>query len=109
VEEPPGDNRRCYEEHAECLVPPEDPRLLGSPFSFGNLLVVRLNAGFNHVQAFGITHAPETLRTMPSIGASVSGNCKFVHFHVPGLTTLPRIADHRLLGIDFALREGALS
>jgi len=48
MNQPINKNRRGDNEQPEHLIPPEDARLLGAPILFGNLLIVRLDAGLNH-------------------------------------------------------------
>ena len=47
VEERPQKHRRSHQQQAEHLIAPVAPGLLGAPRIFGDLLVVRLDAGFN--------------------------------------------------------------
>ena len=48
MEEPEHQDRRSEDEQAECLVAPEGAALFFTPVFFGELLLVRLDAGFNH-------------------------------------------------------------
>ena len=56
MEEPPEQYRCRDDEHAEDLIAAEGAPLDLAPFVFGDLLVVRLDAAFDHVcAAFGTT------------------------------------------------------
>ena len=49
MEEPPDQYRSCNDQHAEDLIASKCASLDFSPFVFGDLLIVRLDAAFNHV------------------------------------------------------------
>jgi hypothetical protein len=51
MKEPPDQYRRRNDQHPEHLVAPERPPLHLPPFVLGDLLLIRLNAAFNHVGA----------------------------------------------------------
>lgn len=48
MEEPPDQYRRCNDQQPEHLVAPERPPLHPPPFVLGDLLLMRLDAAFNH-------------------------------------------------------------
>jgi hypothetical protein len=54
VEQPPDEDDTCNDDQAERLIPAKRPALHFSPFVFGDLLIVRLDAGFNHAARAGV-------------------------------------------------------
>ena len=58
VEERPDEDRRRHQQHAEDLISPITPCLLGAPSLFGDLLAIRLDAGFNQCGSLSIRAVP---------------------------------------------------
>ena len=54
MEKPPDKNCRGNDEQSERLVTPERTPLHLAPFVFGYLLIVRLDAAFNHAAIAGV-------------------------------------------------------
>ena len=72
MEEHPAYDCRRNEQEPKDPVAPEAPRLFGSAFLFGYLLVVWLDAGFYHGRALGIQSAAGRLCTKPQYRGTLS-------------------------------------
>ncbi len=68
MNEPPGQNRRRQQHHAEHLVAQGLPPLYFSPRLFGHLFAMRLDAGFYHGEFFTAGEPLRTRRPRISIG-----------------------------------------